>query len=150
MTEADEVEHGSNTLAAQLSRGRVARGQITCPYHGWTYDAAGRVVRVPSEGPTGRRDGRCTRAFAVREEQGYVYVRLAQRDLGMAPFAIPRYGERGWKHYFHSQEELVEYLRTKRPRGYERYMKKRRELLRKRRGSGGRGSGAGAGAAPLR
>ena len=44
-------------------------------------------------------------------------------------------GERGWKHYFHSQEELVEFLRSKRPRAYERYQKKRRELLRKRRAS---------------
>ena len=44
-------------------------------------------------------------------------------------------GEPGWKHYFNSQEELVEYLRTKRPRAYERYQKKRRELLRKRKPS---------------
>lgn len=41
-------------------------------------------------------------------------------------------GELAWKHYFHSQEEFVEFLRTKRPRSFERYMKKRRELLRKR------------------
>jgi hypothetical protein len=43
--------------------------------------------------------------------------------------------EPGWKHYFHSQAELVEFLRQKRPRAYERYMRKRRELLRKRRAS---------------
>ena len=41
-------------------------------------------------------------------------------------------GEKGWKHYFHTQEEFVEFLRSKRPRAFERYMKKRRELLRKR------------------
>jgi len=44
-------------------------------------------------------------------------------------------GEQGWKHYFHSEEELIDFLRTKRPRAWERYMKKRRELLRKRRAS---------------
>jgi uncharacterized protein len=44
-------------------------------------------------------------------------------------------GESAWKHYFNSQEELVAFLRAKRPRAYERYMKKRGELLRKRRTS---------------
>jgi len=44
-------------------------------------------------------------------------------------------GESAWKHYFHSQVELVDFLRQKRPRAYERYMRKRRELLRKRKAS---------------
>ena len=43
--------------------------------------------------------------------------------------------EPGWKHYFHTQAELVAFLREKRPRAYERYMRKRRELLHKRRAS---------------
>jgi uncharacterized protein len=43
--------------------------------------------------------------------------------------------EPAWKHYFHSQAELVEFLRQKRPRAWERYMRKRRELLRKRKAS---------------
>jgi phenylpropionate dioxygenase-like ring-hydroxylating dioxygenase large terminal subunit len=33
---------------AKLSGGRVRDGCITCPYHGWTYDAAGECVRIPA------------------------------------------------------------------------------------------------------
>jgi uncharacterized protein len=44
-------------------------------------------------------------------------------------------GEQAWKYYFKSQEDLVEFLRTKRPRAYERYQRKRRELLQKRKAS---------------
>jgi phenylpropionate dioxygenase-like ring-hydroxylating dioxygenase large terminal subunit len=33
---------------APLSRGRVEHGCVVCPYHGWTFGAGGRCVRVPS------------------------------------------------------------------------------------------------------
>jgi len=41
-------------------------------------------------------------------------------------------GESAWKHYLHSPEDLLAFMRAKRPRAFARYMKKRRELLRKR------------------
>ena len=31
-----------------LSRGRVSRGAIECPYHGWRYRGDGRCVAIPS------------------------------------------------------------------------------------------------------
>ena len=33
---------------AKLSRGKVAEGCLVCPYHGWTYGADGRCVRIPA------------------------------------------------------------------------------------------------------
>src|SRR5206468_12933624 len=36
---------------APLSAGVVTDRGLQCPYHGWTYDGAGRCVLVPSAGP---------------------------------------------------------------------------------------------------
>ena len=36
---------------AQLSRGFIEDGNIVCGYHGWTYDGAGRCVRIPQQPP---------------------------------------------------------------------------------------------------
>ena len=36
---------------AALSKGDLFDGCIGCPYHGWTYNAEGELVIVPSEGP---------------------------------------------------------------------------------------------------
>jgi phenylpropionate dioxygenase-like ring-hydroxylating dioxygenase large terminal subunit len=81
---------------APLSAGRVRGGLLTCAYHGWTYDARGRVVSIPSAAR--RNDLPCTSPFPVCERDGYVYVRL-KRDApaDIAPFAMPHYGEPGWK-----------------------------------------------------
>lgn len=80
----------------RLSKGTVKDGCLACPYHGWTYDPEGQVVAVPAEGPafkaTGGRRGQC---FEALEQDGFVYVRLAKSDT--APFAMPHYGERGWR-----------------------------------------------------
>ena len=35
---------------APLSAGTVVDGVLTCPYHGWSYDGAGRCVNVPAIG----------------------------------------------------------------------------------------------------
>lgn len=60
---------------APLSRGRVAGGAITCPYHGWRFDGEGRCIEVP-----GAAD--CPQASAailpVRAEAGLVWTCLAE------------------------------------------------------------------------
>ena len=81
---------------APLSGGRVRDGLLTCPYHGWTYDGAGRVVDIPSMGP--QTGSHCLPPYPAIERDGYVYVRL-NRDAPAAiePHAMPHYGERGWR-----------------------------------------------------
>ena len=34
---------------APLSEGRVTKGCLECPYHGWSFDGAGKCVRVPQQ-----------------------------------------------------------------------------------------------------
>ncbi len=85
---------------APLSKGTVKSGCLTCPYHGWTYDGDGKVVAVPAEGDAFKpRASRSAKTFATREEDGFVYVRLApEADAieGVAPFKMPYYGQPGW------------------------------------------------------
>ena len=35
------------SLASELSTGKVASGEIECPYHGWRYNGEGRCTAVP-------------------------------------------------------------------------------------------------------
>ncbi len=83
---------------SRLSQGKVCGGQIHCPYHGWVYDKNGKVVAVPAEGENFRvNDGRRTLRYDTREQDGYVYVRLAQPCEEFEPFQMPYYQQSGWE-----------------------------------------------------
>ena len=84
--------------AFQLSEGTVSKGQVMCPYHGWTYDKEGQVVGVPSEGENFKRaKSRCVPRYSTCESDDYVYVRLSDGQHAQdKPFAIQHYKEKGW------------------------------------------------------
>lgn len=87
---------------ARLSSGAVRDGLLRCRYHGWGYDAQGCVRLIPAEGgaPAGERQLRAE-PFETREQDGYVYVRLAAPTAASGdapPFAMPHWGEAGWGH----------------------------------------------------
>jgi phenylpropionate dioxygenase-like ring-hydroxylating dioxygenase large terminal subunit len=82
---ADQCCHRS----AQLSRGVVKDGCVRCPYHGWSYDAAGTCVNVPQLDP----DATIPKTYRVpsfrcQERYGYVWVCLDPAPLQSIP-AIP-------------------------------------------------------------
>jgi phenylpropionate dioxygenase-like ring-hydroxylating dioxygenase large terminal subunit len=79
-----------------LSLGSVASGCVTCPYHGWTFDGAGRCVQIPSLGSRERLPNHGVRAYPVREHDGCVWVYPGESIPESAPFQFPHYGERGW------------------------------------------------------
>lgn len=81
---------------APLSMGSVSRGLLTCPYHGWTYDGAGRVVVIPSMALAGPSP-HCSKPFPVMEQDGYVYACLNRDEpVKAVPFAMPHHKEPGW------------------------------------------------------
>lgn len=94
---------------AALSAGQVFDGCIGCPYHGWTYDAAGKCVFVPSEGPksggiqaeapAGRAD-RFVESFPARDQDGlvWVYMGTPERAADREAFRFPTVGK-GWMSY---------------------------------------------------
>ena len=85
--------------ATPLSAGRVDAGRLRCGYHGWLYDGTGAVVEIPSLRPGTVPRGCAVRAYAVRERDGYVYVRLADVEPSdLEPFALPHVGMRGFRH----------------------------------------------------
>lgn len=62
---------------ARLSRGLYARGRLICGYHGWEYDARGKVVRVPqSRDGADRETGDAVPRFHADERYGYAWVAL--------------------------------------------------------------------------
>ncbi len=73
-----------------LSEGDVVDEQIRCRYHGWRFDAAGecRVIPCLIGSPEGK--GRRTQAFAVREQDGFIWV-YSTPDVVPArePFRFP-------------------------------------------------------------
>jgi phenylpropionate dioxygenase-like ring-hydroxylating dioxygenase large terminal subunit len=75
-----------------LSLGWVTDGRITCAYHGWQYDAAGKCVKIPSL-PEGSTIPRKARAIAYRAEERYGLVWVAM-DEPIAP--IPAFPHDEW------------------------------------------------------
>jgi phenylpropionate dioxygenase-like ring-hydroxylating dioxygenase large terminal subunit len=106
---------------AQLSCGDVlAGGRLGCPYHGWTYDDAGRCVEIPSLGPAQRGQvldeagharsglrmtpgdvGRLER-FPAIEQDGLVFVYLGgdPTRARRPPFRTPFWKAPGWTSYY--------------------------------------------------
>ncbi len=88
---------------AALSGGDVFDGCIGCPYHGWTYDASGACIAVPSEGPGSTpRLARSVERFPTTERDGLVWVYMGDPDRAAErpPFAFPHAAEEGWRTYY--------------------------------------------------
>ncbi|HTS38863.1 MAG TPA: aromatic ring-hydroxylating dioxygenase subunit alpha [Candidatus Solibacter sp.] len=79
-----------------LSQGTVASGCVTCPYHGWSFDAAGRCVKIPSLGSCDRLPTHGVRAYPVREQAGYIWIYPGESIPESGPFEFPHEEERNW------------------------------------------------------
>ncbi len=70
-----------------LSIGKIVKGNLECPYHGWQYDAAGRCVVIPSLAPGQAIPSKArATAYECREACGLVWAALAAPQ---APFPAP-------------------------------------------------------------
>ena len=101
-----------------LSAGVVVDGTLCCPYHGWAYDGGGKCVHIPSLGEAQRgsvlsdveharaglrlsaADVGCLRTFAVREQDGLVYVHLGEGAPRKDPFLVPYFSHPSWVVYY--------------------------------------------------
>lgn len=61
---------------APLSEGRVTKGCLECPYHGWSFDGAGECVRVPQqeEGTTFNARRAAVMVLPCVERQGIIWA----------------------------------------------------------------------------
>ncbi len=84
-----------------LSEGRVEKGCIECPYHGWKYDRDGRIVDVPSLFDTRDRSScHANRSYPTCEQDDHIWVWMGKSKPSCKPFHFPRYGEKGWRSFF--------------------------------------------------
>ncbi len=78
---------------ASLGEGRIEKGCVECPYHGWQFDGTGQVVRIPSlpaDTPIPKRAR--VDSYPVEERYGWVWVFLG--DLPEAERApLPEFPE---------------------------------------------------------
>lgn len=81
---------------AKLSRGYCERNRLICGYHGWEYDATGRVIRVPQSGAEEDRPTRMT-VPSYRAEARYGYAWVALDEPVAALPAFEEMGEPGFR-----------------------------------------------------
>ena len=84
---------------ALLSKGEVFDDCLGCPYHGWSYAADGRLVGVPSLGPSPAPE-LSLQTFPVIEQDGLVWVWLSPRTPDKTPHRMPHWDTPGWGRYY--------------------------------------------------
>jgi phenylpropionate dioxygenase-like ring-hydroxylating dioxygenase large terminal subunit len=91
---------------ARLSVGWREDGNVVCPYHGWTYDGAGKCVRIPQRPdykPSAEPGkGIAVQSFRCSERHGVVWVALEQplRDIP----ELPEYDDPAYRRVFEFYE----------------------------------------------
>jgi phenylpropionate dioxygenase-like ring-hydroxylating dioxygenase large terminal subunit len=88
---------------ARLSKGWCVGGALQCGYHGWTYNAAGRVIRIPQYEPERAIPADyCTPAYRCVAKYGYAWVAL---DEPIAPIPdVPEFGDPAFRTIFQFYE----------------------------------------------
>jgi phenylpropionate dioxygenase-like ring-hydroxylating dioxygenase large terminal subunit len=88
---------------AKLSKGSCINGALQCGYHGWTYNGAGRVIRIPQYDPAREiPKDYCTPSYRAVAKYGYVWVAL---DEPMAPiFELPEFDDATYRTIFQFYE----------------------------------------------
>jgi phenylpropionate dioxygenase-like ring-hydroxylating dioxygenase large terminal subunit len=73
---------------ARLSQGAVdeANATLTCPYHGWVYNAAGQCVRFPAHPEQTPPERARAKTYRAQERYGLVWVCLGEPANDIAPF----------------------------------------------------------------
>ncbi len=85
-----------------LARGKVNKGQIACPYHGWEFGADGRCTKIPSIGVDAKLPGRArVDAYPVKVRYGMVWVFVGDLPESERP-PLPDcfdgvFGKDGWR-----------------------------------------------------
>lgn len=60
---------------AALSAGQVCQDHVCCPFHGFVYDASGKVVQIPANGKnTPVADRYRVNAWQVAEQDGFIWL----------------------------------------------------------------------------
>jgi phenylpropionate dioxygenase-like ring-hydroxylating dioxygenase large terminal subunit len=72
----------------RLSLGKIEGETLVCPYHGWTYNAEGRCVRIPAHPSQAPPEKARVKTYRVQERYGAIWV-----SLGQPEHDLPNYPE---------------------------------------------------------
>lgn len=81
---------------ARLELGKIERGRLVCPYHGWEFDTRGQCAAIPSlTEPLPVVERTCLQTYQVRERYGIVWVKLDSAEIASIP-DVPEFEDRNW------------------------------------------------------
>ncbi|MEA5581226.1 aromatic ring-hydroxylating dioxygenase subunit alpha [Nodularia harveyana UHCC-0300] len=82
---------------APMSAGKVCQESIQCPYHGWEYDINGTVTRIPALPSDSKIPSNLNiKKYHCLEQDGYVWVCLAETPATSHPVKFPYLDTPGW------------------------------------------------------
>jgi len=86
---------------AKLSEGSCKKGEIKCPYHGWTYNKEGVVTDIPSEGDSFKSNYKIGRPHQF-EKDGVLWIcpTNAKPSSDIPVWNFPYFNDLEWSHYF--------------------------------------------------
>ena len=62
-------------LGAALSGGRICRGRLTCPFHGFEFNGEGQCLHIPAIGHEGKiPNGMVLSGFPLEEAHGFIWL----------------------------------------------------------------------------
>lgn len=80
-----------------LSQGRVNNECIECPYHAWQYGIDGKLKQVPALKDISKITGNFhIKKYHCLEQDGYVWICLAEQPAIAQPLKFPYLEEPGW------------------------------------------------------
>ncbi|MBI2880901.1 MAG: aromatic ring-hydroxylating dioxygenase subunit alpha [Candidatus Tectomicrobia bacterium] len=87
-----------------ISLGWVEGETLVCAYHGWSYDADGRCVRIPSLPPGHPIPKKaCLTSYQAEERYGFVWVCLAEQARAPIP-DFPEHDDPGFRIFFQQRK----------------------------------------------
>lgn len=88
----------------RLSLGRVENEQLVCPYHGWTYNAAGRCTHIPAHPDQTPPTKAVVKTYQTRECYGLVWVSLGQPNHNVPSF--PEWSDPSFRKIFYGPYQV--------------------------------------------
>ncbi len=80
---------------APLSQGSVKDGCVTCPYHGWSFQADGQCRKIPGR-ETAPNRGQSAQSVAVQESHGFIWL---GPEGALLPYISPYLSDPGYHRF---------------------------------------------------
>ena len=80
-----------------LQCGKLVKGHLQCPYHGWTYNSKGQVSHIPAIPKQQEQSSKFKiKTYPCYEKTGYIWVCISQNPIHKSPPVFPYINEPGW------------------------------------------------------